>query len=152
MTNTTTTADKGEQECREAFEKTFKDYYVKHGFISSKEEAFAFYQAALNRRPTCEQQRTTNEGQDWMTDEDIDGIARECGLTGSRNHRKFARYIARHLSTHPVSDDQQAKDAALKMAIDYLEPRLANQPGSHGATVVLPQLRAALSTTKQEEV
>lgn len=61
---TTTTADKGEQECREAFEQTFKDYYVKHGFISSKEEAFAFYQAAWNRRPT-------NEGQDGLTDVSI---------------------------------------------------------------------------------
>lgn len=38
--------------------------------------------------------------------------------------------------------------SALKMAIEYLEPRLASKTGSRGLTVILPALKETLEETK----
>lgn len=116
---TTTTADKGEQECREAFEQwllttigTIPIFDRDSGryFDSNVQQNWRSWKTAWNRRPTCEQQRTTNEGQNGLTeilrlvdaygDQRImasRGRADECDVEESRAELREA--IARHLSS-----------------------------------------------------
>jgi len=58
MTNTTDAARKTLEEA--TFKQIFKDYYVKHGFISSEQEAKAFFLAGMAAGPAtpAEQERT----------------------------------------------------------------------------------------------
>ena len=50
---------------------------------------------------------------------------------------------------HSRDSEVAALADALKLAVDYLEPRLATKHGSHGLTVVLPRLREALAAHRE---
>lgn len=83
---------------------------------------------------------------DGLTDDDIDRLARPfVGLGGIERHYEFARAIARHLSSHPTPDDQQAKDAE-RRGVEWACERFAHHDGSTYADMVLEEYE------KQEEV
>lgn len=166
----TTTADKGELlPCPFCGEQPTQDdvgsYFVQcpecgvegpYGSPDAEESAAI---AAWNRRPT-------NEGQDGLTDADIDRLARPfVGMGGVEQHYEFTRAIARHLSSHPTPDDQQAKDAARyrklrgmhwsdSMLCVVSEPKESVKIGCYcpSGEQLDAAIDAALSTTKQEEV